>query len=91
MEKHNGCFSIYLFIYKCLKEDSVRGIYITHANALMTLKRRFYRIPRMLYFTLLKELEELKLIRRVGNTNNIRYELIGKDIDKKLNDYLIFC
>ena len=30
-------------------------------------------------------MEKMNLIRRIGNTKNIKYELVGKGIDKLLN------
>jgi len=62
--------------------------FVTHRCLIEILRRRFYRIPRRLHYQVIKEMEELKLIKKVGVTNKIRYELTAKDIDKLLNQYL---
>lgn len=49
------------------------------------LKRRFHLIPHCLYIDIIREMEELRLIKRYGNTKNIKYELTGGDVDKELN------
>jgi len=79
---------IYLFIYRDMKEKAHRGSFIPHRILIEILKRRLYRIPRMLNEQIIKEMEELKLIKKVGVTNKIRYELIAKNIDKLLNQYI---
>lgn len=49
------------------------------------MRRRLHKFPKRMHYEIIKELEELKLIKKLGMTNNIQYEILGKDIDKLLN------
>ncbi|MFW6130034.1 MAG: hypothetical protein ACOC56_02545 [Atribacterota bacterium] len=72
-----------LFIYRCMKEKSVRGIFINYSEVK---KVMFYcRIPKKIHHIILREMEELKLIKRMGNTRNIYYKLLKRDADKLLD------
>ena len=79
---------IYLFLYKLIKEKAHRGaefrFYITHNCLFELMQRRFNKLPRVIHYQIIKELEELKLIKKTGATNSIRYEVIGKDKEKLL-------
>jgi len=76
---------IYLFIYKVFKSKSNGRIFIRYEDVREILRRRLHKIPRNLHYEVLKEMEEYNLIKRLGNTKNIKYELVGKDIDKLIN------
>ena len=85
---------IYLFLYKLIKEKSHRGAefkrIITHNCLRELLQRRFNHLPRVILQEVIKELEELKLIKKMGATNSLRYELVGKDKDKLLKKLNFF-
>ena len=81
---------IYLFLYKLLKESADRHIFVSHRNLLEIFTRRFNKVPKVIHYEIIKELEELKLIKKIGFTNSIRYELIGKDIDNLLGKLNFF-
>ena len=78
---------VYLFIYRIFKTKSNGRIFISHAAIREVLRRRLHKIPRILHYEVLKEMEKYNLIKRVGHTKNIQYELLGKDIDKLLNQF----
>jgi hypothetical protein len=71
-----------------MKTKANRDFSVPYRVLIEILKRRFYRIPRMLNEQIIKEMEELKLIKKVGVTNKIKYELTAKNIDKLLNQYI---
>jgi len=79
---------VYLFIYRDIRLKSNKRPYVTHRCLLEILRRRFYKIPKRLHYVIIKDMEELKLIKKEGVTNKIRYEILAKDIDKLLNQYL---
>ena len=83
-------YVLYLYLYRAIKEKSKGRPFISHRNIMEIFKRRLYRFPHPLHYLVIKEMQELKLIKKVGRTNNITYELIGKDIDKQLNKYDFF-
>jgi hypothetical protein len=78
---------IHLEIYKMFKEKAQGRNYLDYSTIREILRRRFHEIRRPLHYVFLKEMEEIGLIKRNGNTKNIRYELTGKDIYKLLNKY----
>jgi len=82
------CPIIYIFLYKLIKEKAHRGanfnMFISHNCLLELLHRRFSKLPRVIIYEVIKELEKLNLIKRVGTTTNLKYEIIGKDKDKLL-------
>ena len=82
------CPVIYLYLYKLIKEKAHRGthfnMYINHQCLLEILHRRFNKLPRVIIYEIIKELEELNLIKKIGATNSLKYEIIGKDKDKLL-------
>ena len=78
---------VYLFIYRIFKLKSNGKIFINHAVIREVLRRRLHKIPRSLHYEVLKEMEDYGLIKRIGHTKNIQYELLGKDIDKLLNQF----
>jgi len=79
----------HLFIYKEFKKKSSNGIYISFHSVREILRRRKHKIPRQLHYIFLEEMEYYQLIKRIGSCNgkNIKYELIGKDIDNLLNQF----
>jgi len=80
---------LYLFIYKKIKEKASRVLgsnpCATHALVREVLRRKFYFIPHNLHIIVLKEMEEMCLLRKIGTTNNIRYELMKDNVDKLIN------
>jgi len=79
----------YLFLYKLFKLKTNGRIYISFHCVREIMNRRLHKIPRVLHYEFLKEMEHFQLIKRLGSTNgkNIMFELIGKDLDKKLNKF----
>ena len=78
---------IHLTIYKCFKQQAEGRIWINYDCVREILRRRLHKFPKPLHFVFLKEMEELKLIKRNGNSRSIVYELTGGDKDKLLNQY----
>ena len=81
---------VYLFLYKLLKENANGRIQISHRNLLEIFARRFNKVPRVIHYEIIKELQELNLIKKIGTTNKLHYELIGKDIDNLLDKLNFF-
>lgn len=80
----------HLFLYGLIKKQATRGIYITHKDAMEIIDRRLTRrFPSYVHKIILKELEELKLIKKIGNTSSLHYEITGKEADKLLKNYEI--
>ena len=81
----------YLFLYKLFKQKANGKIFISFSCIREVMRRRLHKIPRVLHYEFLKEMQNHKLIRKVGSLNgkNIKFELIGKDIDKLLNNYYL--
>ncbi len=73
-----------------MKERAEGRIFISYAVVREILRRRFFHIPKPINQVVLKEMQEHKLIKRIGNTRDIKYELTGGDIDKLLNQYISF-
>ena len=88
---HKGVFypCEHLFIYREFKKKASNRIFISFHCVRELLRRRKHKIPRVLHFAFLQEMEHLNLIKRIGSTNgkNIRFELTGGDIDKYLNQF----
>lgn len=80
---------IHLFIYRMFKEKVNGRIYIPFHLVREIMRRRLHKIPRVLHYEILKEMENYNLIRRIGSDNgkNIIFELTGKDKEKILNQY----
>jgi len=76
---------LYLFIYKKIKEKADRRPCVTHSCVREVIRRKCYFIPNHLHIIILKEMEEMRLIRKFGTTNNIKYELVEKRVDKLIN------
>ena len=91
MELKHKDIKFYLFLYKLFKQKNEGRYYIEFNQVRETLNRRLHKIPRVLHYEFLKEMERFPkpLIRRVGSTNgkHIGFELIGGDIDKHLNQF----
>lgn len=88
MEAHKN-LKFYLFLYRLFKQKTEGRNYIGYNLVREILNRRLHKIPRILHYEFLKEMEFHNLIRRVGSINgkNIGFELIGGDIDKYLNQF----
>lgn len=56
------------------------------------LNRRFgkHEIPKKLHYVFLKEMEEFGLIKKIGNTSSLRFQLVAGNIDNSINQYLSF-
>jgi len=80
---------IYLFIYKIFKLKSNGRIFIRYEDVREILRRRLHKIPHCLHYEFLKEMENHNLIKRIGSHNgkNIKFELVGGDIDRYLNQF----
>lgn len=81
---------LYLLFYKLMKEKAVSHIFISYSSVKEVLMRRIHNIPKTYHYLVLKEMEELGMIKKVGNKRNLKYEFVGKDIDKLLNQYTLF-
>jgi hypothetical protein len=79
---------IHLIIYRCFKQEVNGRIYINYDCVREILRRRLHKFPRAIHYKVLKEMEELKLIKRNGNSRSIIYELTGGDKDKAINQYM---
>lgn len=76
-------------LYKSIKENCGRN-FITHRDLMKALKYRLCRIGKMTNYEYLKQikvLEEMKLIKKIGNTNNIVYELCGKNVNRFIGNF----
>ena len=76
---------IYLIIYRIFKIEANGRIYLDYSCIREILRRRLHKFPKPIHYEVLKDMEELGLIKRLGNTKNIKYELTGKNIDKLIN------
>lgn len=87
---------LYLFLYSKLREKSKinHGLFIQYKYVVEIFGRNLHQVPRIFYSIILKEMEDLKLLRRVGGKSGgragYRYEFLRKDIDKLLNQYFVF-
>lgn len=87
----NEISCIHLFIYRLFREKSNGRIYLDYHSIREILRRRFHKIPKQLHYVVLKEMEEMNLIKKIGNTRCIKYQLVGKDADRVINSYLSIC
>lgn len=87
MQKNKQIPLLYLFIYKVLKKKSNGGKYVTYECVRETMNRNFYHIPRRLHFYIIQELETYKLIRKSRLSITQIYEIIGGDVDRRLNQF----
>jgi len=83
---------VYVFIYQALKDGAENKFYISYDYAKKVLSRRFYRLPRQrsFHYLILKELEEFKLIKKVGGKNCMKFEFVGEDAEVLLRQYQSF-
>lgn len=79
---------LYLFICRLMQERAKSHLYITYAITKELFARRLYFLPIKYRLLLLKEMEELKLIRKIGRKNSIKYEFLVKDAEKLLRQQL---
>lgn len=80
--------SLYLFIYRLMKEKSNNHLFIKYSAVRELFNRRFNKIPKKYHYFVLKEMEELKLIKKIGGRNSVKFIFTGKDTDKLLNQLL---
>lgn len=82
---------IYAFFYSSIKEQSNNYRYISQKAVFIALRKTIYRLPTAIYYEILKEMEELKLIKRV---NRLKIMVLSRpDCDKKikkLKDYVFW-
>ena len=71
-----------------MKEGAENHISISYKSVREILKRRFHTIPRLYFPLILGEMEEMELIKKIGNKKNMVYELKGKDLHKQLNNLI---
>lgn len=81
---------VHLFLYHSMKEKATKGLFITHEDLIKVLRSRVYRMPNYLYRIIIKEMMKLELIKKIGNTNNLHYELISKNAERQLSKYDFF-
>ena len=89
MKQEHENLKFYLFLYRLFKQKNEGRCYIEFNQVREILNRRLHKIPRVLHYEFLKEMEFYNMIRRVGSTNgkHIGFELVGGDIDKHLNQF----
>lgn len=85
-KKGESC--IHLLVYRILKEKANGRTFISYDCVREVMHRRFNKVPRPLHYILLKEMEELGLIKKNGNTRCIVYELTGGKRDHVLNQHI---
>jgi hypothetical protein len=78
----------HLIIYKVLKAEAKGKVYLSYDIVREILHRRFFALPKWSHHNFLKEMEDLGLIKRNGNTKSIFYELTGGDKDKLINQFV---
>ena len=89
MAHKDNDIKFYIFLYRLFKQKSTNRVFITFHCVREVMRRRLHKIPRCLHYEFLKEMENHNLIKRIGSQNgkNIKFELIGGDIDKCLNQF----
>ena len=78
---------LYLFLYRQLRVKATGGIMISSQCVMEIMRRRLHKIPRQIHHVILKEMEDLGLIKK---RNTSKYEILAGDIDKILNNYCFF-
>lgn len=79
---------LYIFIYKLIKEKSGNNLSVSYKTLRELFRRRFNKIPHLYYTIILDEMEFFGLLKKIGNKKNLIYELLGKDADKLLNNFI---
>lgn len=79
---------LHLIIYRCFKQEVNGRVWINYDCVREILRRRLHKFPKAIHYQVLKEMEDLKLIKRNGNSRCIVYELTGGDKDKEVNQYV---
>ena len=77
-------FVFYLWIYQKIRKKSNGRIYIPYSMILEIIKRSIPWTPRRLYYPIIKDMESLKLLKRIDKR---KYELIGGLADSYLNQF----
>ena len=87
--KQEENISFYIILYGLFKQKAEGRIYIDFQSVREIMRRRLHKIPRCFHYVFLKEMEFHNLIKRIGSRNgkNIKFELVGGDIDKCLNQF----
>lgn len=70
-----------------MKEETENPLYVSYNIVKNIFNKRMYHIPKPYHHIILKEMEEIGLIKKVENKPNLRYELVGKDVHKLLFKY----
>lgn len=77
----------HLFICRLMQERAHNHPFISHDNVKEIFSRRLYFLPVKYRVLLLREMEELKLLKKVGGKNNLRYEFLVKNAESLLRQY----
>jgi len=88
MAKKKSYPTIHLAIYRLFKNRANGRLSINHDCVRDVMSRTLYKFPKSIHYSTLKEMEELKLIKRHGNTRSIFYELTGGNADNILNNLI---
>ena len=79
----------HLFVYQLMKQKATNKVFINYPIAKEVINRRFQKLPKFYLKIILREMEELKLIKQVGRRGHMVFEFTAKDLDKKLNPIII--
>jgi len=74
---------VYIYVYAKFKKH-LTGSPIVKPAYLLEILKRICRIPKVLHYPILKEMEKLELIRRI---NKNYWEVLRSDCTKKLKKY----
>ena len=74
----------YLVVYRNMRKMAKGSRFITHSTLLEVLGRILFRIPKVLYCPIIKDLEKYKLLKKIDRK---KYELVGGNVDSLLNQY----
>ena len=79
----------YLILYQLFKKKVGNRIFIDYHCVREIMRRRLHKFPKVWHYEFLKEMEKHELIKRIGSTNgkNIKFELIGGNIEIILNQF----
>ena len=73
-----------LYLYRKLKEvANGGGGYLTNFKVMEVMQRNLYQVPRIIYYCVLKEMEEYKLIVKIDRKT---WKLLITNKDKILNN-----
>jgi|TARA_B100001971_G_C18172395_1_gene527932 hypothetical protein len=70
-----------------MKDKSKKNLFIEYHTVREIFNRRLYFIPKKYRWCILREMEDLKLIKKVGKKNNLSFKFVGEDADKLLRQF----